>query len=96
MDRGVMAFLSNSLQQLKKEDSKQKLHQRKVTTYKLFASHLTLALEFVMWLSLSVTDVRFVLISGSEVASSVGSSQSGYRYQQGGHNGAEAGKKTMN
>lgn len=48
MDRGVMAFLSNSLQQLKKEDSKQKLHQRKVTTYKLFASHLTLALEFVM------------------------------------------------
>ncbi|XP_036967121.1 DNA polymerase subunit gamma-2, mitochondrial isoform X1 [Acanthopagrus latus] len=30
MDRGVMAFLSNSLQQLKKEDSKQKLHQRKV------------------------------------------------------------------
>lgn len=91
-----MAFLSNSLQQLKKEDSKQKLHQRKVTTYKLFASHLTLAFEFVMLLSLSVTDVRFVLISGSEVASSVGSSQSGYRYQQEGHNGAEAGKKTMN
>ncbi|XP_029289539.1 DNA polymerase subunit gamma-2, mitochondrial [Cottoperca gobio] len=30
MDRGVMAFLSNSLQQLKKEDSKQKLLQRKV------------------------------------------------------------------
>ncbi|XP_030582756.1 DNA polymerase subunit gamma-2, mitochondrial [Archocentrus centrarchus] len=30
MDRGVMAFLSNSLQQLKREDSKQKLHQRKV------------------------------------------------------------------
>ncbi|XP_059196392.1 LOW QUALITY PROTEIN: DNA polymerase subunit gamma-2, mitochondrial [Centropristis striata] len=30
MDRGVMAFLSSSLQQLKKEDSKQKLLQRKV------------------------------------------------------------------
>ncbi|XP_034542898.1 DNA polymerase subunit gamma-2, mitochondrial isoform X3 [Notolabrus celidotus] len=30
MDRGVMAFLSNSLQQLKKGDSKQKLQQRKV------------------------------------------------------------------
>ncbi|XP_042340694.1 DNA polymerase subunit gamma-2, mitochondrial [Plectropomus leopardus] len=30
MDRGVMAFLSNSLQQLRKQDSKQKLHQRKV------------------------------------------------------------------
>ncbi|XP_062420423.1 DNA polymerase subunit gamma-2, mitochondrial isoform X1 [Pungitius pungitius] len=30
MDRGVMAFLSNSLQQLKKEDSNQKLLRRKV------------------------------------------------------------------
>ncbi|KAK5865880.1 hypothetical protein PBY51_020115 [Eleginops maclovinus] len=30
MDRGVMAFLSNSLQQLKKEESKQKMLQRKV------------------------------------------------------------------
>ncbi|XP_040891195.1 DNA polymerase subunit gamma-2, mitochondrial [Toxotes jaculatrix] len=30
MDRGVMAFLSNSLQLLKREDSKQRLHQRKV------------------------------------------------------------------
>ncbi|CAJ1053646.1 DNA polymerase subunit gamma-2%2C mitochondrial [Xyrichtys novacula] len=30
MDRGVMAFLSNSLQQLKKGDSKQKLQQRMV------------------------------------------------------------------
>ncbi|XP_034400295.1 DNA polymerase subunit gamma-2, mitochondrial isoform X2 [Cyclopterus lumpus] len=30
MDRGVMAFLSNSLQQLKKEDGKQKLLRRKV------------------------------------------------------------------
>ncbi|KAF1395022.1 hypothetical protein PFLUV_G00007220 [Perca fluviatilis] len=30
MDRGVLAFLSNSLQHLKKEDSKQKLLQRKV------------------------------------------------------------------
>ncbi|KAI3352338.1 hypothetical protein L3Q82_005317 [Scortum barcoo] len=30
MDRSVMAYLSNSLQQLKKEDGKQKLHQRKV------------------------------------------------------------------
>lgn len=30
MDRGAMAFLSNSLQQLKREESKQKLHQRKV------------------------------------------------------------------
>lgn len=30
MDRGVLAFLFNSLQQLKKEDSKQKVHQRKV------------------------------------------------------------------
>ncbi|KAM3624571.1 uncharacterized protein V6R79_025025 [Siganus canaliculatus] len=30
MDRAVMAFLSNSLQQLKKEDSKKRLHQRKV------------------------------------------------------------------
>lgn len=96
MDRGVMAYLSNSLQQLKKEDNKQKLHQRKVTTYKLFASHLTLALGFVMWFSISVIDVWFMLISGSEVASSVGSSQSGFRYWQGGHNGAEAGKKHMN
>ncbi|XP_044042360.1 DNA polymerase subunit gamma-2, mitochondrial isoform X2 [Siniperca chuatsi] len=30
VDRGVMAFLSNSLQQLKKENGKQKLQQRKV------------------------------------------------------------------
>lgn len=30
MDRGAMAFLSNSLQQLKREESKKKLHQRKV------------------------------------------------------------------
>ncbi|XP_033478929.1 DNA polymerase subunit gamma-2 [Epinephelus lanceolatus] len=30
MDRGVLAFLANSLQQLRKEDSKQKVHQRKV------------------------------------------------------------------
>ncbi|TKS68812.1 DNA polymerase subunit gamma-2, mitochondrial [Collichthys lucidus] len=30
MDRGVMAFLSNSLQQVKKEHGKQKLQQRKV------------------------------------------------------------------
>lgn len=30
MDRGAMAFLSNSLQQLKREESKQKLHHRKV------------------------------------------------------------------
>ncbi|XP_072239615.1 DNA polymerase subunit gamma-2 isoform X1 [Leuresthes tenuis] len=30
MDRGMMAFLSNSLQQLKKDDGKQKLQQRKV------------------------------------------------------------------
>ncbi|XP_010768433.1 DNA polymerase subunit gamma-2, mitochondrial isoform X1 [Notothenia coriiceps] len=30
MDRGVMAFLSNSLQQLKKEDSKKKMLQRNV------------------------------------------------------------------
>ncbi|XP_070839075.1 DNA polymerase subunit gamma-2 [Chaetodon trifascialis] len=30
MDRGVMAFLSNSFQQIKKEESKQKLQQRKV------------------------------------------------------------------
>ncbi|XP_071361292.1 DNA polymerase subunit gamma-2 [Trachinotus anak] len=30
MDRGLMAFLSNSLQQLKTEDSKQRLRQRKV------------------------------------------------------------------
>ncbi|KAM7418971.1 hypothetical protein PAMA_016201 [Pampus argenteus] len=30
VDRGLMAFLSNSLQQLKREDTKQKLQQRKV------------------------------------------------------------------
>ncbi|KAM4604467.1 DNA polymerase subunit gamma-2 isoform 2-T2 [Polymixia lowei] len=30
VDRGVMAFLYNSLQQLKKDDGKQKLHQRQV------------------------------------------------------------------
>uniref|UniRef100_A0A672YN54 Polymerase (DNA directed), gamma 2, accessory subunit n=1 Tax=Sphaeramia orbicularis TaxID=375764 RepID=A0A672YN54_9TELE len=30
MDRGVMAFLSNSLQKLRREDSKQRLHQRTV------------------------------------------------------------------
>ncbi|KAM7394024.1 hypothetical protein PAMP_020851 [Pampus punctatissimus] len=30
IDRGLMAFLSNSLQQLKREDTKQKLQQRKV------------------------------------------------------------------
>ncbi|KAF3687477.1 DNA polymerase subunit gamma-2, mitochondrial [Channa argus] len=30
MDRGLMAFLSNSLQQLKREDGKQRLKQRKV------------------------------------------------------------------
>ncbi|XP_008290038.1 DNA polymerase subunit gamma-2, mitochondrial [Stegastes partitus] len=30
MDRGMMAFLSNSLQQLKREDSKQRLQQRRV------------------------------------------------------------------
>ncbi|XP_026158690.1 DNA polymerase subunit gamma-2, mitochondrial isoform X2 [Mastacembelus armatus] len=30
MDRGLMALLSNSLQQMKREDSKQKLQQRKV------------------------------------------------------------------
>ncbi|XP_024146145.1 DNA polymerase subunit gamma-2, mitochondrial isoform X3 [Oryzias melastigma] len=30
MDRGVMAFLSNSLQQLKREEGRQKLQQRKV------------------------------------------------------------------
>lgn len=33
MDRGAMAFLSNSLQQLIKDDSKQKLQQRKVMTH---------------------------------------------------------------
>lgn len=33
MDRGMMAFLSNSLQQLNKDNGKQKLQQRKVMTH---------------------------------------------------------------
>lgn len=40
MDRGMLAFLSNSLQQHKKDNSKQKLQQRRVMNHYLLAGRL--------------------------------------------------------
>lgn len=64
MDRGMMAFISNSLQRIKKENSKQKLQRRKVKTHKLLAggfffpspSHLTFAILYGVILCLSTIE----------------------------------------
>ncbi|KAJ0050650.1 hypothetical protein NL108_005034, partial [Boleophthalmus pectinirostris] len=45
MDQGVMAFLFNSLQQQKKEDSKRKLHQRKVLKLHPILTPIKVALD---------------------------------------------------
>ncbi|KAM9363203.1 DNA polymerase subunit gamma-2 [Symphorus nematophorus] len=57
MDRGLMAFLSNSLQQLKKEDSKQKLHQRRVLKLHPLLAPVKVALDISRGATLELRQV---------------------------------------
>lgn len=88
MDRGLMAFLSNSLQLLRREDGRRRLQQRNV---KKKCSHF---FNLIVILFCDATQL-LTLISGAEVTSSVGASQSSSRHREGAHYGAETGKKNI-
>lgn len=84
VDRGLMAFLSNSLQTLTREDSRQRLKQRKVEIFNSCATCKNMIFVYTPNIVDNVTLSKLwcSILSGSETAPCVGSSQSGFRYWQ--------------